>query len=85
MNLKQIAEQALKTDKEKNLEISLFYTCVPKILMMIYSSRDIETDKMKLVILGHVLPFYSPKNQKDQNFEKHEKKLLEISSLYDVQ
>ena len=85
MNLKKIAEQALKTDKGKNLEISLFYTCVPKILMMIYSSRDIETDKMKLVILGHVLPFYSPKNQKDQNFEKHEKKLLEISSLYDVQ
>ena len=42
MNLKKIAEQALKTDKEKNLEISLFYTCVPKILMMIYSSRDIK-------------------------------------------
>ena len=41
MNLKKIAEQALKTDKEKNLEI-LFYTCVPKILMMIYSSRDIK-------------------------------------------
>ena len=23
-----------------------------------------------MVILGHFLPFYSPKNQKNQNFEK---------------
>ena len=37
---------------------------------MIYSSRDIESDSMKLTILGHVLPFYPPKKPKNQNFEK---------------
>ena len=40
---------------------------------MTYSSRDIERDKLKLVILGHVLPFYLPKNLKNQNFEKMKK------------
>ena len=32
-----------------------------------------ERDGLKLVILGHFLPFYSPKNQKNQNFEKMKK------------
>ena len=40
---------------------------------MTYSSRDTERDKLKLVILGHVLPFYLPKNLKNQNFEKMKK------------
>ena len=48
---------------------------------MIYSSEDIECDKLKLVILDHFLPFYLPKNQKNQNFARM-KKLLEISSFY---
>ena len=39
---------------------------------MIYSSWDIEHDIMKLVILDHFLPFYSPKNTKNQNL-KNEK------------
>ena len=34
-----------------------------------------------MVILGHFLPFYHPKNPKNQNFEKW-KNLLEISSFY---
>ena len=62
-------------NKEKHLEISLFYTCEPKILMMlsgtkIYSSWDIECDGLKLVIFGQFLPFYSPENPKNQNYEK---------------
>ena len=48
---------------------------------MIYSSWDIQQNKLELVILGHFLPFYSPKNPKNQNFEKR-KTLLEISSFY---
>ena len=40
---------------------------------MIYSSWDIEHDGLKLVILGHFLPFYSPKHPKKQNFEKMKK------------
>ena len=40
---------------------------------MIYSSWDIECDRLKLVILGHFLPFYSPKNPKKSKFWKNEK------------
>ena len=58
--------------KEKQLKISLFYTCT-KNLDMIYSSWDIECDRLKLVILGHFLPFYSPKNPKKSKFWKNEK------------
>ena len=36
---------------------------------------------LKLVILGHFLPFYPPKKPQNQNFEKW-KNLLEISSFY---
>ena len=48
---------------------------------MIYSSWDIEQNILKFVILSHFLPFYPPKNPKNQNFEKG-KNLLEISSFY---
>ena len=60
--------------KEKHLEIALLYTHVPNDLdNIIYSSWYIECDRLKSVILGHFLPFYPPKNLKDQNFEKNEK------------
>ena len=48
---------------------------------MIYSSSDIQQNIMKLVILGHFLPFYPNKNPKNQKFEKW-KNLLEISSFH---
>ena len=48
---------------------------------MIYSSWDVQQNKLKLVILGHFLPFYPSKNRKIQNFEKW-KNLLQISSFY---
>ena len=48
---------------------------------MIYSCWDKEHDRLKLVILSHFLSIYSPKNPKNQNFEKM-KNLLEISSFY---
>ena len=40
-----------------------------------------EQNTLKLVILGHFLPFYSSKNPKNQNFDKW-KNFLEISSFY---
>ena len=40
---------------------------------MIYSSWDIEQNKLKLQILGHFLPFYPPKNLKKSKFWKMEK------------
>ena len=39
-------------------------------LDMFYSSWDIEHNKLKLVILGHFLPFIPLKTLKIQNFEK---------------
>ena len=52
---------------------------------MIYSSRDIEQNILKLVILGHFLPFYHspPNDPENQNFEEKKwKKCLEILSFY---
>ena len=45
---------------------------------MIYSFWYIKQNILKLVILGHFVPFYLPKTPKNQNFEKW-KLLLEIS------
>ena len=61
--------------KEKHLKI-LFHTCVPKILMIWYSSWKTEWDGLELVITVHFLPFYSspPKNLKNQKFEKIKEK-----------
>ena len=48
---------------------------------MIYSFWDIECDRLKLVIMGHFLPFYTlPWKSKKIRILK--KKLLEISSFY---
>ena len=54
--------------------------CTKNLNDLIYSSWDTEHDRLKLVILGHFLHFYSPKNQENQNFEKM-KKLLHIIIL----
>ena len=39
-------------------------------------------DSLKLAILGHFLPFYLPKNQKNQNFEQMNKTAWDIIILY---
>ena len=58
-----------KMYQEKHQEISL--TVYQKSWWYInYSSCDIEHNRQKLVTLGHFLPFYPPKNPKNQNFEK---------------
>ena len=49
---------------------------------MMYTSWDMECNKNFFVILGHFLPLYLTNNLKNQNFEKNEKKHLEISSFY---
>ena len=50
---------------------------------MIYSSLDIECKRLKLVTMGHFLPFYLlPKNLKNQNFEKMKKVAGDIIILY---
>ena len=78
----------IKRSKEKHLKISLFYTCVPKILMIWYTVLEIECDRLKLGIMGHFLLFTTPcsppffKNLKDQNFEKMKKIAGDIIILH---
>ena len=48
---------------------------------MIHSSRYIQREGLTLAVLDHFLPFYPPKNLKNQNFEKM-KKLLDIVILH---
>ena len=79
-------------NKEKHLEISLFYTCVPKLDDMIYGSWQIELDRLKLVILGLFCPFTPLKTQKTKilkNGKKcwrchHSLYVHQKSQLYDV-
>ena len=39
---------------------------------IIYCSWDVECDRLKLVIMGHVLPFYASPPPKKKNPEKSE-------------
>ena len=49
--------------------------CTNNLQDMIYSSWDIECNRLKLVFIGHFLPFYPPpKIPKNQNFENMKKK-----------
>ena len=53
---------------------------------MIYNFCDIEWDRLKLVIMGHLLTFYPlppiPKKHKNQNFEKMKKIVGDIIILH---
>ena len=76
-----IYNAALKKKKRKTPGVILLHLCTKHLDDMIYSSWDIKRDRLKLENLGHFLPFYHPKNQNNQNFEKM-KKMLEKSSFY---
>ena len=70
--------------KNKEKHGNILHLSTKNLNDMIYSSWDIECDGLKLIILGQFLPFYPPpslKTQKKRNFEKMEKKMLEISSF----
>ena len=75
-------EKTLK--KWKNLlEISSFYTSVSKTTIIWGTVPEIwsETDRI-FVILGHFLPLYPPKNQKNQNFKTMKKVSWYIITLH---
>ena len=68
----------LKKKKRKTPEdIIILHLCTKNIDDVLYSSRNIERDRLKLVILSHFWAFTPFKNLKHQKFEKW-KKLLEI-------
>ena len=62
----------------------MFYACCTNNLYdVIYSSWDIEYDRLKLAIMGHFSPFtLPPKKPKNQNFEKMIKIAGDIIILY---
>ena len=70
-----------------------FYQNLDDMIYMIYSSWDIEQNILKLVILGHPLPFYPNKNLKIKFFKKgkicwrylHFTHVHQKSESYDVQ
>ena len=58
--------------------------CTNNLYDVIYSSWDIEWDRLKLVIISHFLPFtLPPKNPKSQNFEKTTKIAGDIIILHE--
>ena len=64
-----------KNNKEKHLEISLFYTCVPKTTIIWGMVPELWSEKN--IIFCHFGPFFFfflpsclPSNLKNQNFEK---------------
>ena len=61
-----------KLKKKKSGNIIILHPYTKNINDMIYIFRDTESERLKLVILGHFLPINSPlrKNPKKQNFEK---------------
>ena len=57
-----------KNNKEKHLEITLFYTCLPNILII--WSIGIEHDRLKFIILHHFCPFTPLKTKQKTRFLK---------------
>ena len=70
--------------KKKRLEISSFYTSVPKIMIICYTVPEIwrVTDVIFIFHFGHFLPFYLPNDPKNQHFEKMKKRPGDINILH---
>ena len=64
----------------KNKE-NVLHLCTKNLDNIIYNSWDIGHDRLKLVILGHFLPFYHLKTWKSRILKKW-KNLLQMSSFY---
>ena len=64
----------------KNKE-NVLHLCTKNLDDIIYNSWDIGHDRLKLVILGHFLPFYQLKTWKSRILKKW-KNLLQMSSFY---
>ena len=54
-----------KKNKGKHWRYLILHLCTKNLDDMIHSSWDIECDRLKLVIMGHFLPFYWKKASRD--------------------
>ena len=68
-------DQDFEKMKKAPGDIIILHRCTINDNHMMYSSWDHKHDRQTFfVILDHFLPFYPPKNLKNRNFEKNEKK-----------
>ena len=74
----------IKNEKNLNkMEISSFYTSVPKTLIIRYVPEMWrETDVIAIFILGHTFTFYSPNSPEKRKFRNNEKKPRGIIILH---
>ena len=85
--LKKWKKTTTTTTKKKRLDISLFYTIVPKIMIIYHTVPEIwhGTDVIFIFHFGLFLPFYtptSPPQPEQPEKSKLKKKPLESSSFY---
>ena len=71
-----------KNKKVKHLEISLFYTCVAKILMVWSTVFTYRARQTQIINFGSFFPFYFFKSQKNQNCEQMKKAAGDNIILY---
>ena len=64
--------------KKNTWRYHYLYLCANNLHDMIYSSWDMEYDRLKLVIMGHFLPFYPPKNPPKSELWKNESGYVSI-------
>ena len=70
-------ETKISKQLKKILDISSFYTILPKIMIICHTFPEIYVVwQMQLLffILGYFLPFYRPNSPKNENFKKMKKK-----------
>ena len=69
---------------KKHLEISSFYTSVPKVMIICHTVPEIwcVTDVIVIFHFGLFFVLLHPSSPKNKNFKKTKKKSLEISSFY---
>ena len=62
------------------MEISSFYTSVPKIMIICYTVPEIwrMMDVIAIYILGYTFPFFLPNSPKNENFKTMKKRLGDI-------
>ena len=84
MNFEKPKKSEFWINETKLLEISSFYTCVPKTIIIWGTVPEIWSENFFLVILGQFLPFTSPPltTQITKIFKEWKKHLLEISSFW---
>ena len=76
MNFEKPEKSEFWKNEKKLLEISSFYTCVPKTTIIWGTVPEIRSETELFAILGHFLPFYTPSlTSQKTKFSKNEKSI----------